>query len=344
MTDMNLDDRSSSPPLPAEPIPQTPKRPGWLSRVLWASTRVAEARKTTFGPGNPGFEWYALARQLGDEIVKLGENRRGGWAALLLECSTIGYLVRAHLERAGQPAGANLGEADWQNAHQLPGTTEAWAKVSPQQQSLLNGMVGGDRDLIMSRLSEKEREELALSLHQLGDALAAPLHDEANRLGLALVSRWTRVGVVALVLAVGIGLGVNWLARKYGPPNIALNKTVTTSSQFPWEGKDPSKLVDGETDNMGFHTNHEGEQWVVIDLGSLRKFNTIVVYNRSEYQDRAVPLKVEVSKDGQSYTQIAERKETFDKWKAKGLKAEGRYVRLKNRPDNYFHLAEVEIY
>jgi hypothetical protein len=55
-------------------------------------------------------------------------------------------------------------------------------------------------------------------------------------------------------------------------------------------------------------------------------------------------MKIEVSNDNVNWKQIAERKETFDKWTAKNLKAEGRYVRLKNTPPNYFHLAEVEIY
>lgn len=349
---MNLDELNSPQPPLAEPVPQPPlaepirqpKRPGWFSRVFWLSSRVADARKTTFGPGKPGFEWYALARQLGYEVVTLGENRRGSWAALLLECSDIGYLVRAHLERAGHPVGPTLNEADWQNAHQLPEIAEAWPQISPHQQSLLNGMVGSDRDLIMSRLSEKEREVLALSLHQLAEALAAPLHKEANRLSLALVSRSARMGALGLVLAVALGFGVNWLVGRFSAPNIALNKTVTVSSQFPWDGKDPSKLVDGDPDNMGFHTNSDGQQWVVIDLGSVRKFDKIVVYNRPEYQERAVPLKVEVSADGQDYKQIAERKETFDKWKVKGLNAQGRYVRFKNPPNTYLHLSEVEIY
>jgi len=358
MSDMNLDDSNSSNPLPAEPVPQStppapvsptpsappPKRSGWLARVLWASGRVAEARKTSYGPGKPGFEWYALARQLGDEVIKLGENRRASWAAMMLEGAAIGYLVRAYLERAGHPVGTSLGEVDWRMVTQLPETTEAWAQVSPHQQSLLISMMGVDRDVVMGRLSEKEREVFALGLHQLAEALAAPLHTEANRLGLALVSRWTRVAVVGVVLAAGLGLGGNWLVGKLSGPNIALHKTVTTSSQFPWDGKEPAKLVDGDTDNMGFHTNNDGQQWVVIDLGSVKKFDKIIVYNRPEYQDRAVPLKVEVSKDGQDYKQIAERKETFDRWKVKGLRSEGRYVRFKNPPGNYLHLSEVEIY
>ena len=128
-------------------------------------------------------------------------------------------------------------------------------------------------------------------------------------------------------------------------PDLALHATVTTSSQFPGQGTDHTLLVDGDPDTLGFHTMDGGQQWVVIDLGSVRRFNKIVVYNRPDgYEERAVPLKIEVSKDNANYKQVAERKESFDKWTAKGLHAEARYIRLKNTPPNFFHLAEVEVY
>jgi hypothetical protein len=150
---------------------------------------------------------------------------------------------------------------------------------------------------------------------------------------------------VALVLAVAIGFGANWLGKKLAGPNLALHAKVTTSSQFPGQGTDYTLLVDGDPDTLGFHTLDGGQQWAVIDLGQVRKFSKIHVYNRPDgYEERAVPIKIEVSKDNVNYTQIAERKETFAKWTAKGLRAEGRYIRLKNTPPNFFHLGEVEVY
>ena len=164
-------------------------------------------------------------------------------------------------------------------------------------------------------------------------------------MGRALFARWSRVIVVALVLLAGAGLGGKWLAKKLGKPNIALHAAVTVSSQFPGQGTDHALLVDGDPDTLGFHTMDGGQQWVIIDLGKVRKFDKIVVYNRPDgFEERAVPLKIEVSNDNQNYKQIAERKESFDKWTVKGLKAQGRYVRLKNTPPNFFHLGEVEIY
>jgi hypothetical protein len=140
-------------------------------------------------------------------------------------------------------------------------------------------------------------------------------------------------------------LGGRWLSKKLDGPNLALHAAVTTSSQFPGQGTDHTLLVDGDPDTLGFHTLEGAQQWVVIDLGKICKIKKIVVYNRSDgYEERAVPLKVEVSKDNQNYTQVAERKETFDKWTARRLHAEARYIRMKNTPPNFFHLGEVEVY
>jgi hypothetical protein len=328
------------------PAPATPKGPGFLSRLLWLGPRVAEAREKTFGPGQPGFGAYDVARQICDDVVKIGETGKASWAVLLLDVTAAELLVRAHLARAGLvSATAALAEADWTKARTEAATEAALGKLTPEQFATLLALLGPERDAAMAALSEDERESFATALHDVVMRLAEPLEFEAHRLGRALFARWSRVIGLALVLVVGGGVGGKWLAKKLGKPNIALKAQVTVSSQFPGQGTDHSLLVDGDPDTMGFHTMDGGQQWVVIDLGKARKFDKIVVYNRPDgYEERAVPLKIEVSNDNTNWTQIAERKETFDKWTVKGLKAEGRYVRLKNTPPNFFHLGEVEIY
>jgi hypothetical protein len=318
----------------------------WLGRVLWLGPRVAEAREQTFDPSRPGFAWYDVARQICDDVVKIGETGKGSWAVLLLDVTAVELLVRAHLARAGLLTGAGpLGEGDWDSARQIPAVQAAWGKLSTTQIATLMALVGPDRDATMARISGEERDAFAIGLHDLVMRLAEPLEIEANRLGRALFARWSRVFVVGLVLAVAGGFGGKWLLKKLSGPNLALHAAVTVSSQFPGQGVDHSLLVDGDPETLGFHTLDGGQQWVVIDLGKVRKFNKVVVYNRADgFEDRAAPLKVEVSKDNLNYTQVAERKTTFDKWSAKGLRAEARYVRLKNTPPNYFHLGEVEIY
>jgi F5/8 type C domain len=319
----------------------------WLGRVLWLGPRVAEARQTTFGPSQPGFAWYDVARQICDDVVKIGETGKGSWAVLLLDVTAVELLVRAYLARAGllTAAAGPLGESDWDSARKIPAVEAAWGKLSTEQIATLMALLGPDRDATVARLSGEERDVFASGLHDLVMRLAEPLEIEANGLGRALFARWSRVIVVGVVLALAVGFAGKWIGKKLGGPNIALRAAVTISSQFPGQGVDHSMLVDGDPDTLGFHTLEGGQQWVVIDLGKTRKFNKIVVYNRPDgFEDRAVPLKVEVSNDNVNYTQVAERKETFDKWTAKGLHAEGRYVRLKNTTPNFFHLAEVELY
>ena len=338
-----IEEPAAAPPAP--PVPAE-RKPGWLKRVLWLGPRVAEAREKTFAPGQPGFFAYDVGRQLCDDVVKIGETGKGSWAVLLLDCTAVELFTRAHLARAGLVSGQDsLSEADWAKARTLPALEAVWGKLTVEHSELLMALLGPERNPAMAKLSDDERESFAAGLHELVMRLAEPLEFEAHRLGRALFARWSRVLVVALVLLAGAGLGGRWLAKKLGKPNLALRATVSVSSQFPGQGVDHTLLVDGDPDTMGFHTMDGGQQWVILDLGKVRKFDKIVIYNRPDgFEERAVPLKVEVSSDNQNYKQIAERKESFDKWTKKGLKAEGRYVRLKNTPPNFFHLGEVELY
>lgn len=321
-------------------------KPGssWLGRFLWVGPRVAEARATGFAAGQPGFDAYDIARQICDDVVKIGETGKGSWAVLLLDCTTVELLVRAHLARAGKLASTGgLSEADWAAARQLPAMESAWAKLSPEHAATLMALLGPERDATLAKLTEDTREAFATALHDFVMRLAEPLEFEANRLGRALFARWSRIAVVAVAALALVGFGGKWAMKKFGPPNLALHRPVTVSSVHP-STPEASALVDGDSEVMGFHTSNGAQQWAIIDLGAVKKFDKIVVYNRPDFQERAVPLKIEVSKDNVTYTQIAERTEVFDKWTAKHLHAEGRYVRLKNTPPNFFHLSEVEIY
>jgi hypothetical protein len=342
--------------------------PNWLSRLLWMGPRVAEARAQTFGPETPGFVWFDIARQLSDDTPEIGETGKCSLAGILLDCEQVSLLVRAVLEREGllpdadrvgsgglsppEPERGRVWEPsqgshlnDWQNALKLPVVAEAFARLTAPQRSMLTAMLGPDRDATLAKLIGEDRRSFARAVRGLVVSLSEPLAFDASRLWRALFARWSRVILVTLVLAASFGVAARWLDKKFGKPNIALHCPVTVSSQYPLAGTDHSLLVDGDTDNMGFHTENSGQQWVVIDLGSIRKFDKVVVYNRSDgYQDRAVPLRLEVSSDNVHFTHLRERKETFDKWTASDLHAEGRYVRLLNSPPNAFHLSEVKIY
>ncbi len=103
--------------------------------------------------------------------------------------------------------------------------------------------------------------------------------------------------------------------------------------------------MDGDLTNLGFHTIEAPNQNVTIDLGKVRRIFRVVVYNRADCcQQRAVPLKIEVSQDNKKFRQVALRKEQFEKWKADFPATDARYVRLTDLSVAFFHLSEVEVY
>jgi hypothetical protein len=160
--------------------------------------------------------------------------------------------------------------------------------------------------------------------------------------------RWARIGVAALVL-LAIAWSIcevieNW--EMLTKPNIALGRPVTISSSLSADvALDHPLLVDGDRTNSGFHTGNAPNQWVMIDLGSTQNISRVVVYNRVDCcQERAIPLRLEVSDDGTNFKKVVDTTEEFEVWTAKGLDAKGRYVRLRHLGANFLHFAEVEVY
>jgi hypothetical protein len=215
--------------------------------------------------------------------------------------------------------------------------------LSAIQVANLVAATGPQGDQALANLPLPQRKTFAIGLHEFVNAISEPLEFEANRLGRALFARYTRVSLAAAAVLIVVGVIGSWISSKFEKPNIALHRRVEVSSQYPGAGEDHTLLVDGDKTNLGFHTDCQGG-WVIIDLGAPTKFDKVVVYNRTEFPERAIPLIIEVSNDHQSFRQLAERKEVFDKWSATGLGAQGRYVKLRNTSPNCFHLAEVEIY
>ena len=70
--------------------------------------------------------------------------------------------------------------------------------------------------------------------------------------------------------------------------NLALNKTVSAFDQFPSQGWGTRQLTDGRIISPGYMSRHLFQQdaspskWVQVDLGSVQRFNKIVLYPRSD--------------------------------------------------------------
>jgi hypothetical protein len=345
--DSNLTEATTSTQTPNNPLPSAPQTSGSsnaLRRLIWLDERVKEARVQTFAAGQPGWAEYDAARQARDGVVQIGETGQTSFAVLLLERDAVALLVRAHVARAGLVVSDGpLLESDWEIARKVPAIQEAWNNLSAVQVANLITSTGAQGDQAIASLAAAQRKAFALGLHDFVTAIAEPLEFEANRLGRALFSRYTRVTLVAVAILAVIAMIGSWISAKFEKPNVALHRPVEVSSQYPGAGEDHSLLVDGDRTNLGFHTDCSGG-WVIIDLGAPKNIEKVVVYNRSEYPERAVPLIIEVSNDHQNFRQVAEKREVFDKWAAKGLNAQGRYVKLRNTTSACFHLSEVEVY
>jgi len=331
---------------PVEPENESSSAPkteqSWLDRVLWLGPQGPAAGTAAWEPGQPGFDFVALARQVCDEAGRIPRTGRGARVVFMLDCIAVELLLRAHLARAGHES-VLLTEADWARVQALPCLASAWGKLSSAQREALRTVVGAQPVAATTCLSDEERDAFAQSLRELIRDLNAQFDADAGRLAWAVITRWWRIAVVCALMVVTVGLAAAWV-RSLTSRNLAFHCPVSASSLNGY-GPDPSRLVDGVTDQIAFHTNGGEQQWVVIDLGEVKQFDQIVVYNRPDCcPERAVPLRVEVSNDDRSYRQIAERREVFDRWVVKNLHTEGRYVRLLNSPPNFFHLAEVEIH
>jgi hypothetical protein len=96
--------------------------------------------------------------------------------------------------------------------------------------------------------------------------------------------------------------------------------------------------------NIFFHTDQEASPWIEFDLGTVTPVHSISVGNRQDCcRERAVPLAVELSTDGVTWTQAARRDAQFDTWSETFAPQPARFVRLRALRSTFLHLASVEI-
>lgn len=207
---------------------------------------------------------------------------------------------------------------------------------------MVTSALGGQGELFLAKLPPAKRKLVADAMASLAKGLRDPLDHDVTLVSVVLLVRWIRIAVALSVVVGGLALAID---KAFTRPNLALHRPVTVVKPHPELGRDPSLLVDGDLTNLGFHTLDGPNQNVTIDLGRLQRISRVVVYNRADCcQERAVPLKIEVSLDNQQFRQVAERKEQFEKWKANFPPTYARYVRLTDLNPAPFHLSEVEVY
>jgi hypothetical protein len=185
----------------------------------------------------------------------------------------------------------------------------------------------------LSTLSDAQRwVHQSLERRKQSDVLGRLKAQRSQRLLLALVL------LAALLLPAGVSVGRLWRG-----PDLASGKPWRTSSTQ--DVCHPTKFTcAGAQTAIFFITKEEDRPWYEVDLLTPRRIGRVEVQNRRDTgQDRAVPLVIELSLDGQSYFQVASRTEPFSRWNAEFPRQEARYVRVIVPRQSTLHLERVSV-
>ena len=183
------------------------------------------------------------------------------------------------------------------------------------------------------------RESLVRTARVL--ALTGDVAVMVDRLRAVRTARLLALTVVAAATFLASLLGVAaWHQRKdlaRGKPWIASSSMVTCEPAL-------NSCGSAHTDIL-FHTKDEDSPWFRIDLGSVQRVSKVEVNNRRDCcPDRALPLVVETSTDGQQWKVVASRTESFFEWTATFPAQDARYVRARVTRHTVLHLRGMRVW
>jgi hypothetical protein len=229
---------------------------------------------------------------------------------------------------------------------------ESLAQACARHTELLARLAGGEQALAQLRAQflEPERHSfqaldqtsqlaLAASARGFASALIAHLGAPDERLSRIERQRWLRP-LLLLAAAAGAALVVAFVLA---PKDVAAGKTWAASSS-DWDFERAGSMDKFGHEDLLFHTQSEHSPWLVIDLGAFERVRGIALENRGGCcQERAVPLIVELSIDGQSWQEVARRDKTFKSWETRFRPQSARFVRLRVPRKTVFHLRRVRV-
>lgn len=315
--------------------------------------------------GSSGLEWFTRSAALREaraqlpsedtrarlrkaksalELVELGLEPPESFAsgdpndALLLLLSDA--LRVALALRAGLPGEATLAEG-------LGATpAEVLAPFAPEgvAVSTLVRFLGEGRAEAFTGLALLEADERLADCRAFVRAVVA--HVEAPFAAVARLERERRtraIGAVAAALLVVAG-GVFAAKRANEGPDLAAGKTFTASSAY-----DSFATAGRANEPVAFdlfaHTLEEEHPWIQLDLGKSERVKKVLVKNRADCcGERALPLVVEASIDGNGWTQLARRDEAFAEWTIALPPTEVRFLRFSVPRRTFLHLARVHVW
>jgi hypothetical protein len=176
-------------------------------------------------------------------------------------------------------------------------------------------------------------------VHDLGRRVA----EQATLAAQLRAKRWLRIGPVLLGLFVALAFASNAALRGRQGPDLALGK--------PWRASSSAETCRpalgqcaGAYTKIFFVTNEEDSPWVEVDLLSSQQISRVEVANRRDFgADRAFPLLVELSVEGQKYFRVGDRTEPFTEWETTFTPQQARYVRLRVTKRTTFHLERISV-
>ena len=149
------------------------------------------------------------------------------------------------------------------------------------------------------------------------------------------------------------GSGKPYPATDFGGQLLSSEGLLKTSSTSGWDSpKNYARCIDSTpSDGNGFHTAKEQSPWAVVMLPGPVEVMGVLVENNSAQQNRhrQVPLEVQVSEDGESWSTVHTEVEVRQTYRADLRKAppRARFVRVQRKPgakDEVFHLGKVLVY
>jgi hypothetical protein len=175
------------------------------------------------------------------------------------------------------------------------------------------------------------------------EAILARAEDPYRTLKNLKRSRALRlVTLVAVVLAM-VAVSAYQIHLSLLGPDLAARKPWQASSQYPGLNV-AAGVCDGVLTDVFFHTQLENSPWFEIDLTRPTRIKRVEVGNRIDgFQERAVPLVVELSLDRNRWTEVGRRDDAFNNWTVSFPPREARYVRLRSLKTTWLHLRSVVV-
>ncbi len=323
-----------------------------LRQFLLMKQPIAEADQRASATGSIAVGNTRAARLLlaAAESFDHETERQLGAIVILREAAVVAAQGMALREQVAS-ADSDLATL-WKAVLELPGAQPAIQVLSAEARERLDLIVNQGFTAKYGEWSPSELSALSQSLLTVVRQLVVQLESDVlapKRLRFQRVLRWAAV-VVGLVLIVGYGVSkIRHMMRpaptNTGSTNVALNKSVTMSSNWRADIYPPARLVDGDVSQLGCHSELQQNPWALIDLDAEYNIHQIVVTNRLDgLTASAVPLLIETSLDGHDFRTYAQKDQDFKTWTAKSKPTVARYVRLTVLNAIIMHLNEVEVY